>query len=199
VSLPAGFLERARSLEAAYLCSGDPILQSGFGGGLERWRQEREPVLDAVESSGDLLDIGCANGYLLHCLREWGRERGLELTPHGIDIGPALIAQARLWHPGFEAHFHIANAWDWRPERRYRYVYSLYDCVPEEMLTEYARRLLDRVVEPGGRLIMGAYGSRSAGTLPFPLAERLSGAGFAVAGQSTGGDPPLAAFVWLNG
>ncbi len=79
--LPPDFRARARSLEAAYLESDDPIRQSGFGGGPERWRAERQPILDAVEGDGDLLDIGCANGYLLECLVAWGAERGLALTP----------------------------------------------------------------------------------------------------------------------
>jgi hypothetical protein len=29
---------------------------------------EREPILTAIDSGGDILDIGCANGYLLECL-----------------------------------------------------------------------------------------------------------------------------------
>ena len=196
--LPADFLEHIRSLEDAYLQSPDPILQSGFAGGAERWRLEREPILDAIEDDGDLLDIGCANGYLAHCLIEWARERGLRLAPHGIDIGPRLIEQARIWNPGFEANFDVANAWEWRPPRRFRYVYSLYDCVPEDRLGEYVRRLLDHVVAPGGRLIIGAYGSRSAGTPAFSVAERLAAAGYTVAGTSAGGEPPLTAFAWID-
>jgi hypothetical protein len=66
--LPPDFLNRARSLEASYLQTDDPIRQSGFGGGSERWRAERSPILNAIESDGDMLDIGCANGYLLECL-----------------------------------------------------------------------------------------------------------------------------------
>jgi SAM-dependent methyltransferase len=196
--LPPDFLARARSLEAAYLASEDPIRQSGFGGGAERWRTEREPILEAVEGDGDLLDIGCANGYLLRCLVDRGAERGLRLTPHGIDIGPRLVEEAKRWHPGLEGNFHVANGWDWRPRRRFRYVYSLYDCVPEDLLADYVRRLLERVVAPGGRLIVGAYGSRSAGTPPFAIAGFLAANGFAVAGLARGGDPPVAEFAWVD-
>jgi hypothetical protein len=198
VNLPRDFLARARSLEDAYLESDDPIRQSGFGGGAERWRAEREPILEAVEGDGDLLDIGCANGYLLRCLVDWGAERGLRLTPHGIDLGPRLIEEAKRWHPGFEANFHVANGWDWRPRRRFRYVYSLYDCVPEGLLARYTRRLLERVVEPGGRLIVGAYGSRTAGKPPFAIADFLAENGFAVAGAVGVAAGPIAEFAWVD-
>ncbi len=72
MTLPRDFVRRIESLEEAYLRSDDPIRQSGFGGGAERWRAERGPILEAVEGDGDLLDIGCANGYLLECLVAWG-------------------------------------------------------------------------------------------------------------------------------
>ncbi|HSP55561.1 MAG TPA: methyltransferase domain-containing protein [Dehalococcoidia bacterium] len=198
MTLPADHHAHVQSLEDAYLQHDDPILQSGFGGGTERWREEREPILDAIEGDGDLLDIGCANGYLLRCLVDWGVERGLSLTPHGIDVGRRLIELAKRMHPKHAANLHMANGWDWRPDRRFRYVYTLYDCVPEPMLVPHVRRLLRRVVEPGGRLIIGAYGSRSRGEPPFPIADRLVEAGLAVAGSSLAGSPPIVAFAWLN-
>jgi SAM-dependent methyltransferase len=199
--LPPEYLRRIQSLEAAYLRSMDPIVQSGFSGGRERWRREREPILDAIGGDGDILDVGCANGYLLHCLVRWGLERGFRLVPHGVDMGPRLIEQARLWHPEFAENFYVANAWDWRPPRRFRYVYTLHDCVPEDMLEPYVRRLLDRAVEPGGRLIVGAYGSASEGTPPRPVGDVLRSYGFAVAGESAGGEPgrpPVTRFAWID-
>jgi len=197
-NLPPDFLDRARALESAYLQSDDPIRRSGFGGGPERWRAERSPILDAIESHGDLLDIGCANGYLLECLVGWGAERGFTLTPFGVDIGPQLIAEAKRRLPEYAENFWVANAWDWRPPRRFRYVYTLYDNVPEELVASYVQRLLERVVEPGGRLTVGAYGSRSRGTPPFAIAEFLAEGGYRLAGQTTAGDPPIVAFAWLD-
>jgi hypothetical protein len=67
-ALPVAFLDRLRALEGAYLRETDPVRQSGFGGGHERWHMERTLVLDAVPDDGDFLDVGCANGYLLECL-----------------------------------------------------------------------------------------------------------------------------------
>jgi hypothetical protein len=196
--LPPAFLAEVASLEDAYLSHDDPIRQSGFGGGAERWHAERSPILEAVTGDGDLLDIGCANGYLAECLVGWAGERGIRLTPHGIDLGMRLIAEAQRRLPQFAANFHVANGWGWRPGRRFRYVYSLSDCVPPEMLREYVGRLLDRLVESRGRLIVGSYGSRFRATPPLPIAETLASYGYAVAGQTTGGEPPVTAFAWID-
>jgi SAM-dependent methyltransferase len=196
--LPAEFLAQVAGLEEAYLQSDDRIRQSGFGGGAERWRAEREPILDAIDGDGDLLDIGCANGYLLECLVAWGAERGVRLTPVGIDVGPRLIAEAKGRLPEFADNFRVANGWDWRPDRRFRYVYTLWDCVPPAYLGEYAGRLLANVVSPGGRLIVGAYGSRSRGEAAPPIGELLAAHGFTVSGTSSGGEPTVTAFAWLD-
>jgi len=196
-SLPADFLERLRALEDSYCAQTDPIRQSGFGGGPQRWRAEREPILDAVDTDSDFLDVGCANGYLLECLVAWAGERGYRLTPHGLDFGPRLIQMARERLPDSAPNFHVGNAWDWRPPRTYRYVYTLLDCVPEEYLREYCRRLLERMVEQGGKLIIGMYGSRSKHIPPIDLGERLAQLGFDVQGTSYGGTPPLTVFGWI--
>jgi SAM-dependent methyltransferase len=197
-SLPDAFLAEIRALEDAYLRTDDPIRQSGFGGGAELWRAERWPLLEAVTGDGDLLDIGCAVGYLAECLVEWGAERGVRLTPHGIDLGERLIAEAKKRLPRYADNFVVANGWDWRPGRRFRYVYTLSDWVPLEMLRDYVGRSLERLVEPGGRLIVGSYGSRSRGTPALPLSEMLASYGYVVAGQASGGDPPLRAFAWID-
>jgi 2-polyprenyl-3-methyl-5-hydroxy-6-metoxy-1,4-benzoquinol methylase len=187
-----------RSLEAAYLQHDDPIRQSGFGGGAERWRSERSAILDAAESPGDILDIGCANGYLLECLCSWAAERGLQLRPHGLDIGAELIELARRRLPQYSANFHCGNAWDWNPPRRYRYVYALHDCVPAARLAQWTSRLLSSFVEPGGRLIIGAYGSNSRQQAALDIASLLSGEGFRIAGESSRGELPVVRVVWLD-
>lgn len=196
--LPPDFLTRARALQDAYLQYSDPVRQSGFGGGDERWKSERSPILQAIEGDGDIVDIGCANGYLAQCLTEWAQERGIALTPHGIDIGKRLIEEARRRLPQFAENFRVANGWDWRPAHRFRYVYALSDCVPFALLQEYLQRLLTRVVAPGGRLIVGAYGSRSRRTPPLPLADVLQSYGLRVAGRAAGGDPAVTEFAWVE-
>ena len=165
-SLPSEFLDRLKSLEQSYLAENDPVRQSGFGGGTQRWRTEREPILNAVKGDGDFLDVGCANGYLLECLMQWSNQRGITLTPFGLDISPKLVSLARNRLPKYKSNFFVGNAWSWQPPRRFRYVYSVYDCVPDEFLEEYSHRLLARVVEPGGRLILGAYAAGRALSRP---------------------------------
>jgi hypothetical protein len=97
--------------------------------------------------------------------------------------------------PAFADHFFVGNAWDWEPPCTFRYVYALYDGVPLEFLAEYVARLLSRAVVPHGRLIVGAYGSRSRQLPPLEIAEFLSSAGFAVAGTSQGGTPTTARYA----
>jgi SAM-dependent methyltransferase len=196
--LPADFIKKLELLTKSYLEHDDPIRQSGFGGGEVRWRQEREPILEAIDSSGDILDIGCANGYLLECLIKWGEKRHLKLTPHGIDISEQLIDLARKRLPDYSRNFYAANAWDWMPPLKYKYVYALYDCVPEDYLEEYIYRLLSRMVADNGRLIIGAYGSRSLKELPFNLNAFMISKKFNVIGKNWGGDPPIASFIWLD-
>lgn len=196
--LPDDFIADLEATAAAYLTHSDPIRQSGFGGGEVRWRAEREPILDAVNRPGTLIDIGCANGYLLECLVGWGMQRGLRVDPFGLDISPSLIERARARFPGREDHFHVGNAWSWQPPRRFDFVYSLYDCVPESFLEEYLRGLLARVVAPGGRLIVGAYGSRTQNRPAFDVAGFMRMVGLAVAGQTTAGSVPEAQFAWTD-
>jgi hypothetical protein len=197
-ALPDDFLQQLRTLEESYLAADDPIRQSGFGGGAARWRVERAPILDALGGDGALLDIGCANGYLLECLVAWGRDRGLRITPFGLDYGAGLIALARTRQPQFADHFFTGNAWEWQPPRRFRYVYTLHDCVPSDRLAAYIERLLERVVAPSGRLIVGAYGSRSRKLPPLDIGAWLRAAGWTVAGTGAGGEPPNARFAWID-
>jgi SAM-dependent methyltransferase len=196
--LPASFLERLTQLETLYLLKGDPILRSGFGGGPERWRREREPILDAIEADGSLLDVGCANGYLAECLVEWGRERGVQLIPHGLDAGRYLINDAQARMPAWRANFHVGNAWDWHPPRKYSYVYALWDCVPPYFLGACLKRLHREFVAPGGRLIIGSYGSRSRSEKPWDMKSFLNSIGLKVAGRSAGGEPRITSFFWIN-
>ncbi len=196
--LPDTFLRQLAALEEAYLRRTDPIEQSGFYGGPERWRAEREPILEAVTADGAFLDAGCANGYLLECLVRWGRERGVALTPYGLDQGAGLIELARRRQPHLAAHFFVGNAWDWTPPRRFRYVYTLLDQVPPDYLTAYLHRLFARTVAPGGRLIVGDYGSRSRGIAARDVAALLRSAGYAVAGAAHGGTHGVARFAWVE-
>jgi SAM-dependent methyltransferase len=191
------FMQEMAALEDSYLSSDDPIAQSGFGGGAARWRAEREPILTAVDHDGDFLDVGCANGYLLACLVEWSAEDGIRLIPHGIDLGPRLIEAARHRLPDSATNLHHADMWTWHPPRTYDYVYALADLAPPGLLGDLCRRL-QAWVSPGGRLIIGDYGSRSRDLAPQDMHMVLKSLGFEVAGSAVGGDPTIASFAWVD-
>ena len=103
--LSAEYYERLRKLEDSYLSYRDPLRQSGYGGGPINWRKKRGVVLEAVESDGTFLDVGCANGYLLECLVAWAHERGVRLIPYGLDIGERLVHLAQQRLPQWASHF----------------------------------------------------------------------------------------------
>lgn len=191
------FLERCRRLESAYLESDDPIAQSGFAGGRERWVAERSPLIEATDRDGDFLDVGCANGLLAADVTEWAADRGFTLTPHGIDLGSRLVDLARSRLPEYADNFVTANAWTWQPDRRWTFVYSLLDLSPPELWYEWVHRLLGWV-EPGGRLILGSYGSRSRGVVPTDVTAVIQGCGLSVEGSSAGGEPVIARFAWTG-
>ena len=127
----------------------------------------------------------------------WAAEREITLIPHGVDIGASLIALAKVRLPHSAQNFHIANVFAWNPPQRYRYVYTLFDCVPSDHFQAYVRGLLARCVAPGGRLIVGAYGSRSRMLPPVEVHRLLEGSGLTVAGEASGGSPVVVKFGWV--
>lgn len=197
-SLPESFLQGLREQEQSYLAETDPVRQSGFGGGHDRWRIERSLILDAVTHDGDFLDVGCANGYLLECLVKWAQEKGVSLTPYGVDCGQRLFELAKKRLPEYVSNFWVANAYEWAPPRRFCYVYTLYDCVPEGFFAEYMRRLLTRYVEPGGILIIGAYGSYSKNCPAWDVAGNLNALGFKAEGIASRGSLPISQIAWIR-
>jgi SAM-dependent methyltransferase len=178
-------------LAAAYLASADPLRQSGFGGGRERWERLRRPVADAVDRSGSFLDIGCANGVLLEDVVRWCAQRGLELDPWGLDVSPGLVRLARRRCPQWAHQLLVGDAADWAPPRPF-------DCVRTELVyvdgparPAFVRRLLDQVVAPGGRLLVCHYSPRGADEGPAVderLAADLQAWGFAPSAVLTGVD-----------
>ncbi len=89
--LPPAFLHELTALDDSYLRRSDPIEQSGFHGGPARWRAEREPILDAIPTDGDLLDVGCANGYLGKVLKDRGcTVVGVEIDAEAAEVRASL-------------------------------------------------------------------------------------------------------------
>lgn len=201
--LPDDFLAEVTALEAQYLSSHDPMLQSGFDGGATRWKEERGPIVEAIDRDGTFMDVGCANGYLLESLSAWSTlEKRWHLVPYGIDINPGLVVEAMRRWSGVADHFWVANAWEFSPPKKFDFVYSTISCVPDSFLAPFVARLLDRYVKPGGRLIIGSYGSKAKRVLPLNIGEVLDDFGFPVAGTMQGGkmrdrQGPVTRFAWL--
>jgi SAM-dependent methyltransferase len=155
--------------EEHYLASDDPRRQSGFGGDEARWEAARRPIVDAIDRDGSFLDVGCANGYLLESLVRWCPHR---IEPYGLDFSPRLVELARERLPQWADRIFLGDALDWEPPRRFDFVRTELVYAPEERRRELIERLLERVVEPGGRLIVCGYGSPRSG-LPTDPVRRL--------------------------
>ena len=158
---------------------------------------ERSPLVDGIDKDGDFLDVGCANGLLAEDVVTWAGEKGHEIVPHGVDLGARLVDLARERLPEYADNFSVADAWTWEPDRQWTFVYSLIDLSPEELWCDWIGRLLSWV-EPGGRLIVGSYGSRSRGESPVDVRRVLEDCGLEVAGWSIGGEDPITCFTWAN-
>ncbi len=178
------FFDRQRSrLEEAYLAGTNPRQQSGFGRDEADWECFRRPVVAPVERDGTYLDIGCANGLLMECVVRWAAEDGHAIEPYGLDISEKLAELARERLPQWSDRIFIGNALFWEPPMRFDYVRTELMYVPENRRREYAERLLERFVAPGGRLIVCSYGSsRPEKFRAEPLAEEITGWGLRVDG-----------------
>jgi SAM-dependent methyltransferase len=191
------FIDAMASLQGVYLTSDDPLVQSGFSGGRERWVAERSPIVEAIESDGDFLDVGCANGLLLEDIVRWAASTGLAIVPHGIDLGSDLIELARRRLPGAAANLVVADAWSWEPKRSWDHVFSLADLGPDDLACEWLARLAGWVA-PGGRLIIGSYGSGSREAEPVDVAGLLDRCGYVVTGEASAGEPAISRFAWTD-
>lgn len=171
-------------LETAYLAGQEPWQQSGFGlhsnRTYEQWAVHRKPVVDAIVSSGTFLDIGCANGFLLECVLHWTMERGLAVVPFGLDLSERLVVRAQARLPTHANGLFVGNAWDWMPPQRFDYVRTELVYVPNELQREYVVRILDRYLEPDGRLLAAEYRSRENTAPALSIDRDLRALGFGV-------------------
>ena len=190
----AWFASLHAEVRASYLSDpANPFRQSGRSSGAQRWEQTRRCIADAVPRGGDVMDVGCANGLLLQSLVAWCGERGLAVVPHGIDFVSELVELARLRHPDHARNFEVANAWTWVPRRRYDVVRVSVECVPADDRAPLLRRIFERALVPGGRLIACHYVGR--GEQPVDVASELRGAGLSSAGA---GAAPGVMLAWSD-
>lgn len=176
----------AQVITPAYLGAANPRAQSGHSGDEAHWEQARSIVLDGVlPTGGTFLDIGCANGHLMECVVDWGRQRGLSIEPYGLDIAPELAELARTRVPQWADRIWVGNAASWEPPFRFDHVRTGLDYVPTAVRPAFVERLLTGFLRPAGRLIVGTYNEEPDGETPGPsLAEQVESWGFDVVGRS---------------
>jgi SAM-dependent methyltransferase len=193
-----------RTLVGPYLSASTPQGGSGFGGSDEDWRDSRGTLADALDASRSevrFLDHACANGHLAVSMVAWGAERGVSVEPYGVDIAPGLVERARSDHPDLASHFWVGDALDWvHPNgERFDLVHVLLDVVPAERHRELIQHQVDRVVAPGGRLLLSEYGDPPSARSAEAQATR---AGFTVAGRcrqpTRGGRERGFPSVWID-
>jgi trans-aconitate methyltransferase len=180
------FEENRRTLESAYLASDDPRAQSGFRGDAARWARARRVIVEAIDSDGTFLDIGCANGLLMESVAAWALEKGVRIEPYGLDFSAALVELAKHRLPHWADRIHLGNAFDWTPPMRFRFVRTELVYVPERDRRSFIERLVRDFLEPRGRLIVAAYGGRNAA--PEEPAALLRGWDLSVAGGAEASD-----------
>jgi SAM-dependent methyltransferase len=193
-----------RTLVGPYLSAATPQGGSGFGGSDEEWRDARgvlADALDAARSPVRFLDHACANGHLAVSMATWGRDRGIEVVPFGVDIAPELVERAIGEHPGLAAHFFVGDALTWvHPrEERFDLVHVLLDIIPVARHRELLQHQLDHVVAPGGRLLLSEYSDPPPARSAEALVIR---ADFTVAGRTRqptrSGAPRGCPSVWVE-
>ena len=91
----------------------------------------------------------------MECLQIWARERGVDLDLSGLELNPQLAAAARMRLPALAHHIYTGNVIDWSPPERFTYVRTGLEYVPASQASTLVARLLDDVVAPGGRLLVG--------------------------------------------
>jgi len=145
----------------------------------ELWCHSRRFIASAINKDGTILDIGCANGFLLRSFQEWS---GHVLTPFGVDLNESFIEQAKLLFPQHKDHFaqfdilELPDSDSFTLPRSYDFVYwAVWDnWTFNRPLEIRVIRSLAQMVKAGGRLILGLYHEdRSRGFAVLAELERL--------------------------
>jgi hypothetical protein len=194
------WIDSGRVLEPSYLAAGTPEGGSGFGGSAEDWHDARSVLCDAIDRDGAFLDAACANGHLMDSMVRWNAARGIHLEPYGVDISEPLTVLAQQRLPQWADRIWVGNALTWTPPdgRRFDYVHTLLDIVPDRRHRDLVEHLLRVCVAPGGRLILSNYGpepERGAATVLARLGYEVAGETRAARRRDRAPGPPSA---WID-
>lgn len=166
------------------------------GPSFDAWKQARSFIASAIHRPGTLLDIGCANGFLLRCLAEWSNH---QLTPFGFDASAGRVRDTARFFPAQSERFarlpveRLAEIDAHGLPKAYDFVYwAVWDNYrfdrPERI------DLLERAIESvrdDGRLILGFY-DREPETIENKIAQiRALNLGHAVRAANPNGPQVL--------
>jgi SAM-dependent methyltransferase len=135
---------------------------SSFSGRqIETWEKARRFIGGFINKDGKILDIGCANGFFLLCLREWS---GRKLQLFGIDKKKEAIEEAKKISGRRTKNFIEKDVFGISrlpvhfPKRFEMVFWNVWENwefkLPQE---KKALREILRLVKPGGRCLMGFY------------------------------------------
>lgn len=146
-----------------YLIKGSGLKNRNF----EKWERKRRFIAQAINKDGSILDIGCANGFLLKCLQEWS---GRKLIPYGIDLNQRRIKQAKELFPLQADNFivkdvkkvqNLLDLTEYKFPPKFDFIYwNIWDPWKFENQEEVSfLKTFLKAVSDGGRLILGFYES----------------------------------------
>ena len=95
-------------------------MESDFFGSYTMWRKARMPFCWLIKTGDYVLDVGCANGFLLKCIALW--EETLQFIPFGIDINAKRLFCAQRIHGEHKSNFKVHNMFHGIPFKEKFYV-----------------------------------------------------------------------------
>jgi hypothetical protein len=120
----------------------------------------------------------------METIQAWAGRKRLVIEPYGLDIAPDLAKLARKRLPRWAGRIFVGNAIDWQPPMRFDFVRVGLEYVPRRRQPDLLAHLLEKVVAPDGRLIIGVYNEAGASLTVDSIEDRVKSWGFAIAGRS---------------
>jgi ubiquinone/menaquinone biosynthesis C-methylase UbiE len=175
-----------KDLEESYLRYKEPWKQAGFLLDEQAWKECRKPIADCVEKSGTFLDIDCTNGYLLESIVEWTGDRGLTVTPYGLDISEKLLVLAKERLAKYSKNLFVGSAPYWVSPVKFDYVRTELGYVLEESQEKYLHQIFNSYLAQDGKLLLTEYRSKKQSPKEPWMDEKVKKWDFYIAGRASG-------------